>query len=639
MFCHDGGQVTGKAADAGYTKEKGTAQQAANRETLASVFGLPGSGSNTTGSTSSTLGVQTGTQHTGSAAGRKVTGLAADSAYTTEKKQASQQTNRQTVLNYANTLAQDTKLNFGNGTNHANTQYNPALESKLGQGKNWSTPQSPVGNLFETWAANDAASKMNALGTVLRDEGKRQGLAVDSGNVTADSENLWYNRAGRYLQNEADRTQKIAETAYTRGTADLNNTQRMFFDAGLAGLQMAGDLGVSAATAGIISPSASLAMRSFGNASMQARNAGGSHEQQLLYGGLGAVKEWGTNKIFDGLGGAYGKGATDEAVEDIAKKLFKSDIGRAGFRAVAGIGMEGAENVIDNVLSPALQTIYNDRTIGDVTGIRLGGLNNSSEDQRKLALQSKMGFGDNWVIHNPVTEERVSELFREAVIGGLLSGVIGGTDVVRTISDNSRNGKTYSDAPTSAGSGQVRSYADVLRKILQKQNTDALGTNADQFAARYQELERKFLDGSIAEHEFEELRKLESFGDKFDAASGKGGQKYQVPDSIEITENRGKIVINKVVFGHSGIPKMADPKSVVDHQNEKNGVDARAFYGDDGMKVKELHTSNHGNPKWHNYGRHGEHAHDYEWNEDGSLKKKTTRELNDEERERNGDIL
>ena len=41
----------------------------------------------------------------------------------------------------------------------------------------------------------------------------------------------------------------------------------------------------------------------------------------------------------------------------------------------------------------------------------------------------------------------------------------------------------------------------------------------------------------------------------------------------------------------------------------------------------------------HNYGKHGEHGHDYEWDEDGSLKNKTTRELTEKERKENGDIL
>ncbi len=50
------------------------------------------------------------------------------------------------------------------------------------------------------------------------------------------------------------------------------------------------------------------------------------------------------------------------------------------------------------------------------------------------------------------------------------------------------------------------------------------------------------------------------------------------------------------------------------------------------MKNKDIHTNDYGNPKWHNYGIHGEHAHDYEWNEEGSLNNKTTRELTKEER-------
>lgn len=51
-------QFTGKAADSGYTTAKKQASQAANRETLASAFGLSGSGNSTTRNVSSTLGVQ-----------------------------------------------------------------------------------------------------------------------------------------------------------------------------------------------------------------------------------------------------------------------------------------------------------------------------------------------------------------------------------------------------------------------------------------------------------------------------------------------------------------------------------------------------------------------------------------------------
>lgn len=110
-------------------------------------------------------------------------------------------------------------------------------------------------------------------------------------------------------------------------------------------------------------------------------------------------------------------------------------------------------------------------------------------------------------------------------------------------------------------------------------------------------------------------------------------------ETIEKSSKSSTIKPDKVVTGHSGTPKKADPGSVIDHQDDAGVVDARAFYGDDGAKAKDLHTTDHGNPKWHNYGQHGEHAHDYEWNEDGSLKNKTTRDWDDEEKERNGDIL
>ena len=49
--------------------------------------------------------------------------------------------------------------------------------------------------------------------------------------------------------------------------------------------------------------------------------------------------------------------------------------------------------------------------------------------------------------------------------------------------------------------------------------------------------------------------------------------------------------------------------------------------------------SNHGNPKHHSFGEHGEHIDLYEWNEDGSVKRIKRRELTDDERKENEDIL
>ena len=52
---------------------------------------------------------------------------------------------------------------------------------------------------------------------------------------------------------------------------------------------------------------------------------------------------------------------------------------------------------------------------------------------------------------------------------------------------------------------------------------------------------------------------------------------------------------------------------------------------------KQIHTTNHGNAKMHNFGKHGEHAHDFSMI-DGRLHK-NTRDLTELERLQNGDIL
>lgn len=117
-------------------------------------------------------------------------------------------------------------------------------------------------------------------------------------------------------------------------------------------------------------------------------------------------------------------------------------------------------------------------------------------------------------------------------------------------------------------------------------------------------------------------------------------KKYlKAAESLEKQGKSGIIKADKTISGHAGTPKKAEPNTVIDHVDEKGSVDARGFYGDDGFKGKDIHTTDHGNPKRHPFGKHGEHAHDYKWDDEGRLKDKTTRNLNDDEKERNGDIL
>lgn len=113
----------------------------------------------------------------------------------------------------------------------------------------------------------------------------------------------------------------------------------------------------------------------------------------------------------------------------------------------------------------------------------------------------------------------------------------------------------------------------------------------------------------------------------------------QTAETLENTGKSGIIEVTKTISGHKGTPRDSEPNAVIDHVNDDGRVDGRGFYDEDGRKAKDIHTTDHGNPKRHNYGEHGEHGHDYQWNNDGSLKRKTTRELTDTERKENGDIL
>ena len=465
-------KVTGKAADSGYDETKTTTPKPqVQLPNLQNLFQ-----SNTSGTD------------------RQVTGKAADSGYTAGKKQASQAANRQVVQNWWNNeqvkSAQDNSTNraytakltgganidnstevvkslqrtFGGANDSAETQYNRTLKSKMGYGRNCGNPRSTVGNAIESGVAGTVADWLNAAGTALKSD-RRSGLAVDSGDVEAKATGKeWYNRAGNHLQKEADWARMLSQNAHLRGSRDLNNAQKLLFDAGIAGTQMASDVALGTLTGG--SATIPLAIRSFGSGAQQARQAGATENQQMLYGTANALKEAFTEKLFDGLAGIHGKGTADDFVDTIAKSFAKSDGGQALARGLLNMGGEGLEEVAGGFVDPALQGIYNGKT-----------------------------FGENY------RELNMAGLMHDGAVGMLLGGLVGSVNIAQS------------------GSGQISSYADALRKVLSEQNETALDTNADSFNARYQELERKYLDGSISPDEGEELWELEHMKGQFDKPS------------------------------------------------------------------------------------------------------------------------
>lgn len=79
------------------------------------------------------------------------------------------------------------------------------------------------------------------------------------------------------------------------------------------------------------------------------------------------------------------------------------------------------------------------------------------------------------------------------------------------------------------------------------------------------------------------------------------------------------------------------PNSITQEILKSGGVN-RNYYDNEGKQIKQISNHNHGNAKHHPFGKNGEHAHDYIW-EYGKLTGRPVRELTEEERKENSDIL
>lgn len=82
----------------------------------------------------------------------------------------------------------------------------------------------------------------------------------------------------------------------------------------------------------------------------------------------------------------------------------------------------------------------------------------------------------------------------------------------------------------------------------------------------------------------------------------------------------------------------AEPNSITQVVSKNGGI-TRNYYDSSGNQTKQISNNNHGNPKMHPFGKNGEHAHDYIYNDKGNVCQRKIRELTDEEKEENSDIL
>ena len=102
-------------------------------------------------------------------------------------------------------------------------------------------------------------------------------------------------------------------------------------------------------------------------------------------------------------------------------------------------------------------------------------------------------------------------------------------------------------------------------------------------------------------------------------------------------QNQLKNAVGKVIIRAKKTKAQGIPGTITQVESSIGGI-SRNYYDERGFWIKQITNNDHGNPKKHPYGEHGEHAHDIIW-EDGRIVGRPMRELTERERKEEADIL
>jgi hypothetical protein len=202
---------------------------------------------------------------------------------------------------------------------------------------------------------------------------------------------------GGEAERAAGNIYKAADQLSDSGAKDINKAKRglgglgqIAVDVGVAGTQMAEDIALSPFMFGTaLFP---MAIRSVGSGAQEARRAGATHEQQVNYGFASGALSVATEKIGNAAGPfrkMFGKGFLDDVIERTMGNLTKSAAGKVALSFIE----EGGEEVIEDLVQPALQMIYNGKTLG-----------------------------------GSYSELEAAEVLNDFLVGGILGGIGGGVE-------------------------------------------------------------------------------------------------------------------------------------------------------------------------------------------------------------------
>ena len=218
------------------------------------------------------------------------------------------------------------------------------------------------GNIAKAAYAGAKGAYYNAIGTLGNKRAGTQimGTTVADNAVSQADKDKAETARQRYQENvyaKADKAAADSAEAAEKAKADLGGggAAGLLVDTAVGGIQLGADMALNALLpgAGLVN----MGLRSYGNATREARLDGASDGEQVVYGATVAAVDVLTEKMFD-VGKLFGGGAADDVAEKLIGKLAKTDAGRSVVRALTNTLAESAEEATADILNPAIRAIY-----------------------------------------------------------------------------------------------------------------------------------------------------------------------------------------------------------------------------------------------------------------------------------------
>jgi len=276
-------------------------------------------------------------------------------------------------------------------------------------------------------------------------------------NILADARRKYdaMNRVvqGGVQQKATDAARDFAGDVTASGMQDVERAKegmgkigRLAVDVGVAGTQMAADVGMAALTGG--SALIPMAARAFGGSTQDARQSGASFGQQVAYGLSNAALQVGTEKMFNVAAPfkkMFGAGVLDKALEKATAKLTGSAAGRASLSALS----EASEETVAGILDPLLRAatlgetpewdagqILQESLVGGILGLAGSGVEIATQ-KRGNATQEAAGTAQSTPAGGlaAAPNDAVTQLFVDVLAGKKRAGT--GAESAKTNYDTS----------------------------------------------------------------------------------------------------------------------------------------------------------------------------------------------------------